>query len=98
MDSQCHWGSQLVIHLWLSLHTTQANGEIKPRADRLLLTLVASEALYPSVPEGRGIAAGSGPVAPAAAEAVIMVGLSPCACTVFPMATVEMACLKINCS
>ena len=28
MDSQCHWGSQLVIHLWLSLHTTQASGKI----------------------------------------------------------------------
>ena len=54
--------------------------------------------LHPSVPEGRGIAAASGLALGVAADAGITVGLSPWLCKVFPMATVEMACLKISCS
>jgi hypothetical protein len=52
--------------------------------------------LHPSVPEGRGIAAASGLADGVTAGAGNTVGLSPC--NALPMATVEMACLKINCS
>ena len=55
---------------------------------------------YPSVPEALGSGVGS-LLADEALVAVgpeIAVGRSPCPCESLPMATVEIACLKINCS
>src|SRR4029077_2044248 len=52
------------------------------------------ETPYPSVPDARGSAIGSGVTVGAATT----VGLSVWLCAVLPIATVEIACLKINCS
>src|SRR6202011_4977149 len=54
--------------------------------------------LHPSVPEGRGIVTASGLTDGVTVGAGNTVGLSPGPCKVLPMATVDMACLKINCS